>query len=172
MPRVIARRRTASSPLEPHCRRGRASSSPGFTFVEIAIVVLIAGILLSVAYPKWVAHSADHRARAAARRIAHELRLASTRADSISQPILVEFLPASSEYRVQGWTNPDHPDAEYRVSLANAHGATVVAASFGGEPSVTFNGFGIPSAAGSVTVQAGNAQASVSMDAAGRVTAP
>lgn len=166
--RPALRRLSQPTFVPPHISTRRSA----FTFVELSIAVLVAGILLSVAYPRWAATAAKYRADAAAKRVAQELGLVSTQADATSQPILVEFLLNSSELRVQGWTDPDRPTQEYRVSLPMTHGATITSASFNGQPSVTFNGFGIPSAAGVVVVQAGNYQATVTMDAAGRVTAP
>lgn len=151
---------------------GGAARRRAFSFVEVAIAVAILGILLAVAVPRWAAAVGRHQARGAARRVAADLRLVAARADAKSASIRVEFHPALHEYSVPGAANPDAPGVDYRVNVKRLHGAVLAAADFGGQTSVTFNGYGVPDAPGSVTLQAGGHDAVVIVDAAGRVSGP
>jgi prepilin-type N-terminal cleavage/methylation domain-containing protein len=157
--------------IRDHAASGLAGRR-AFTFLEVAIAVAILGILLAVAAPRWADAVGRHQARGAARRLAADLRLVAVRADAKSASIRVEFYPALHEYCVLGTADPDAPGADYRVNLKRLHGAALAAVDFGGQTSVTFNGFGVPDAPGSVTLQAGGQVAVVSVDAAGRVSGP
>lgn len=159
-------------PLKLERGGARRRRRGGFSFVELVIAVLVFGILATVAAPRWVKSIGQYRVAAAAKQVALDLRLAAARADAKSQPILVEFFPSTHEYRVQGVADPDHPNTEYRVKLKELHGATLASVNFNNQATVTFNGYGVPSSSGSVTLQSGEGQAVVVVDASGQVTIP
>ena len=146
---------------------GQTPSRAGVTILELIIVLMVMAILTAAAAPKFFDSLARYRAEAAAQRIAHDLRLARRQAKSISASQSVVFnSPAAHQYELTGMDDPDRPGQTYVVSVAaEPYMATIVTADFNGDATVIFDGYGQPDSGGSVTVQSGAHQRTVTLDA-------
>jgi prepilin-type N-terminal cleavage/methylation domain-containing protein len=149
-----------------HSRRG------GFSLIELALVLAIAGIMFAIAAPRYGQAVDRYRADISAKRVAADLILAKTRARTASHSQSVTFDRSTGTYTLPGEASPDHPSSTYSVDLRKApYQASLVAASFSGTSAITFNGYGVPDSAGSVTVQAGSSRRTVAVSAnSGEIT--
>ena len=139
----------------------------GFSLAELVIVLMVMAIVTAAAAPKFFDSLARYRVEAAAKRIAHDLRLARRQAMSASASQDIDFnSPAAHQYEMPGMDDPHRPGQTYVVSVASEpYLATIVAVDFGGDDTLVFDGYGQPDTGGSVTVQAGDHQRTVTVDA-------
>jgi len=79
----------------------------------------------------------------------------------------VNFSPSSNQYTIPGMPDPGVPGStSYTVTFGSTqNAASLVSASFGGGPSVSFDGYGTPSSGGTVVVRAGSVTMTVIMSA-------
>jgi len=147
------------------CRRG-------YTIVEMAVVVLLLGILAAIAAPKFQTALSVQRVDAVARRVAADLRLARNYARKVSQSQTVTFDVSAESYSMSSMPALDRPSTVYSVSLTGTsqYYGEVVSADFGGAANVQFDIYGRPNNAGSVTVRSSGRQKVVQVDGAGIVT--
>ena len=146
----------------------------GVTLVELVIVFMVMAILTAAAAPQFFDSLARYRAEAAAKRIAHDLRLARRQAKSNSASQSVVFnSPATHQYQLPGMDHPQRPGQSYIVSvLDEPYLGTIVTVDFGGDATIIFDGYGTPDSGGAVTVQVGEHQRVVTVDAdSGKVDA-
>lgn len=144
----------------------------GVTLVELVIVLMILAILAAAAAPRFFDSLSRQRAESAAKRIAHDLRLARRQAAAASSSQTVTFnSPAAHQYELLNMDDPHRPGQAYVVNVSmEPYLATIVGANFGGDATIVFDGYGRPDSDGTVTVQAGSHQAVVQLDAeSGRV---
>ncbi len=149
-------------------------TSRGFTLVEVVIVVLILGILAAVAAPRFA--GALHRARAeeAAKRIQVDLGYAREKAISSSSPLTVSFTPLTDDYTIPVLADLNRPGRQYAVALnSSPYNAALVSATLGGDGDVQFDRYGIPDSGGTITVESGGYQQTVTVNAdTGKATIP
>ena len=159
----------------------------GFTLVELVMVLLIVGLLAWVAAPSRSAID-EIKLRAAARRVAADLRYAQGLAVTRRIRHGVSFDTASSSYFVYSPTprlpvpdpaNPGRPLIEAFRAGGELQGVSIDTASFGGSSAVAFDTFGTPLDAsgrdllspGHVVLSYAGARASVAIEpGTGRVT--
>jgi prepilin-type N-terminal cleavage/methylation domain-containing protein len=146
----------------------------GFTLVEVAVVIAILAVLAAIAVPRYSLALQRYRAAAVGQRVAADLALAQTlgKTTSIGQP--VAFSVASNNYQLTGYAGflGGGAQANYTVSLAaSPYNATLVSANFNSTTQVTFNRFGQPDNGGTVVVQVGTVQKTITVDGTtGKVT--
>ena len=140
--------------------RGRARCRKAFTLTELLIVVAVMAILAMAVVPN-VLDSSDAQAVSATRLIASALEYAQNEAISSQTPVTVTFTPATETYELSNTSgrlihpiNKEQYVVDFR-SRRNFDRLDVVSADFEGEAFVTFDVLGAPSAAGTITVQAG-----------------
>lgn len=146
----------------------------GASLIELMMVLGIVSVIAAIAMPRFGASTDRYRTELAAKRIAADLIHARTRAESRSASHEIVFSLANDDYVVTAMPDPDHPAEDYRVMLTDEpYHATLVSADFDGDSIVTFDGFGVPDSGGTVVVQAGGVQRTVTIVAnTGQVTVP
>ncbi len=145
--------------------QSRSCSLRGFSLVELVCVVVIIGILSVIAVPRFSNSIALQRVDAAARRVQVDLALARRQAKISTTSQTVAFDTETNSYRLVGMMDPDHPAAEYKVSLSEEpYSTTIVSADFGGDAEIIFDGWGAPDSGGSVLVQVGSHQKTINVD--------
>lgn len=144
----------------------------GFSLPELMVVMLIIGIVAVAGMPSYARSISQFRAEAAAKRIAADLMYARQTAMNQGTSKQVAFAVSTNSYSMPTVPNPDRPSLMYSVKLSStAYPAKIMAASFGGFSLVTFDRFGQPNTAGSITVQAQEYQRLVNLNAVtGRAT--
>lgn len=138
----------------------------GYTLVELVLVVAIVAVLAGIAVPRYGRGAARYRADAVAKRIAAELQQAQQRARSGSGPCTILFDTATSSFAVTYPTIGGVAGRTIRTDLTlPPYAATIRAANFGGGNSLSFNGYGKPSSAGTLVVGSGNEQRTITVSA-------
>lgn len=150
----------------PRSRWGHASRPRhALSLLEVCLVLAIISVGAAIAAPRYAAYTVRYRADLAARRVAKDLDLARSSARAGSSTRAVVFDTTKSRYQVQGWTSLDNKNAAYWVALSDSpYGVQLVSAAFGGIATVTYNGWGLPSAGGKVTLAVGPEQRTVTVD--------
>ena len=153
----------------------RQTSRGAFTLVELLMVITVLIIAAAIVLPN-IGSAGDAQAMSAARVVAADLEMARDLALKTQRPHTVLFSNDEQSYKVvedyggESYASADaidHPVVEgrtFEVTLARRNGMGGVAVAqvdFGGDGHVTFNELGEPSSAGSVTVEAGQAQMQV-----------
>ena len=143
----------------------------GVTLIDMAITVLVVGILAAAAVPRFAGALHIYRADAAAKRVAADFNFARDQAIATSVPQTVVFDSAGTQYTLSGVADPDRPSQAYGVAL-NAEPYVVSAAvSLGSTRSVTYDIYGRPDQGGTVTVSSGGVSKVVTVDpTTGRAT--
>jgi prepilin-type N-terminal cleavage/methylation domain-containing protein len=155
------------------------SRSCGFTLVELVLVVLVLTIAAAIVIPS-IGSAADSQASGAARVVACDLKSAQSLAQTTQQPHTILFSPDRQTYKVvRNYAGEDYADADaiphpvragqlYEMVLRRQGGlgsVTVTDVDFDGDAYVTFDAEGTPSAAGTVTVGAGDILMTVTVQA-------
>ena len=139
------------------------------------MVLFIMAVLCAIAVPRYVNASNSYRTNMAAGKVAADLGLARSQAWASGSGHTVTFSVSASQYTLVGVTDPvKKTQANTVVNLtANPYVSTIVSANFGGQTSFVFDGYGIPSAGGTVVVSSGGYRRTISLDAvSGNVTTP
>jgi Tfp pilus assembly protein FimT len=145
---------------------GRAGKPRGFTLFELVIVGATITVLSAIAIPRWGNSIANYRASLIARRVAADISLAQARARAASANQRVVFDIAANQYQLPEFTDPDRPSGLYTVSLTDPTlSGVLVSASFGGSPTLTMNGYGLPAAAGTIQIRSGTVTRVVTVNA-------
>ena len=136
----------------------------GLSLLDVVISVLIIGVLAASAGPRFAGTLEFYRAQSAAERIQADLGLARESARSNSSPVAVQFSPATDDYTIPAISHLDSPGLTYAVDIDAAYDAEIVSAVLGGDSVLTFDRYGQPDSGGTVTVQSGGTQQTVTVD--------
>jgi len=151
----------------------------GFTIVELIIVLIIIGILLTVVSGRFLAGVGTMKVTAASEHIKAHIRLARQRSSLEQVSFAAEFNTATDNYRVYNTSTSDEikdPLTQKDLNITFSgdpefDGVTIDSANFGGSNEVSFNSFGEPSSSGSVTISYGDNSKIISVEAvSGRVS--
>jgi len=143
-----------------HRRSGRNESSPGFTLVEMLVVVVILAIIGAVVIPLAIG-TGGMEAMSAARIIAADLQYAQNVAMTRQSPVTVQFDTPGDSYSLSNASGPlKHPmtQADYVVDFQSKREfgqLDIVTVYFEGSQIVVFDELGSPDRGGYVTVQGG-----------------
>jgi prepilin-type N-terminal cleavage/methylation domain-containing protein len=144
---------------------------PGFTLLELVLVLGILTVLGAVAAPRFASAGARYRVDLAARRIAADLHLAQRAARSTGSATVLTFDTVNHRYQITGIDALDG-SGSYQVDLAaSPYQSTLSSAVFGSGSVLTFDGWGVPDVNGVLTLVAGAETRTVSLDhPSGRAT--
>jgi general secretion pathway protein H len=81
---------------------GFAAEEPGFTLIEMIVVLVVLGLVIGLVLGRGPMHSPALDARVAAREVAQVLRLARSRAIALDRPIAVSLDIAARAVRIEG----------------------------------------------------------------------
>jgi len=136
-----------------------------FTLVEAFFVMVILAILSAIAVPRYAGFVANQQLEGAARRLTADLSLAQRQARRSSASQTVAFDVANSKYQLVGMKHLDHPSQPFEICLKDEpYRARIVSASFGGDATLVFDGFGAPDTAGTVVIAVGAYQKTINLD--------
>lgn len=138
---------------------------PAFTLFELAMVLAVVAIASAIAIPRYAQSIARYRVEGAAARVARDLALARESARSASASRTVIFRVSAASYDISGAAALNNASAAYSVDLtAEPYRAEIRSANFNNAPTVTFNGFGVPSTGGKVMLRSGSHTRTVVVD--------
>ncbi|MBN1489571.1 MAG: prepilin-type N-terminal cleavage/methylation domain-containing protein [Phycisphaerae bacterium] len=154
------------------CARSR-ERCPGYTLVEVVLVLAILGLCAGIAVPRFANSIALHRAEAAGERLVVDLTLARQQARQSSASRTITFDSVAHSYSIAGVAGLDNQQATYSVVLTREpYNARIASVDLGGNNTITFDGYGAPDCGGSIVVSVGRFQVTVTVDAAtGKATA-
>ena len=135
------------------------------------MAMAIMGILAAIAIPRYARAISRYRASAAAQRIAHDIAQVQSLARMTSASQTIEF--KSDRYQMDNVRDLESASANSTVILAaEPYSAAIASVNLtASATAITFDGYGMPNCAGSITVQSGTSSRIVVIDAVtGRVT--
>ena len=146
-------------------RSNEISRRVGLTLVEIVMVLAIMGIIFALAAPRYGSAICRFQVDTASKRLIRDLTTARERARAQGANQTVSFTVASDTYTVAGMTGLDGSE-NYTVNVSGEpYNASLVSAGFGGQSSVVFNGYGVPTNGGTVVLESGGYTKTVTVDA-------
>ncbi len=123
---------------------------PGFTLVELFIVMMILGIIAAIAVPLYTS-AASIQLKTAANMVASDLEYAKSMAMSTGRSFSVVFDASAESYRIKDGTDdanhPVHIGAKYKVDFANdsrLNKVDIERATFNSTNTVKFDYLGAP----------------------------
>ena len=129
-------------------RTGRA-----FSLLELLTVLAIMVVVTAIATPRFAESGLDYRLNSAARRVLADLGQAQAAARAASTARTVTFDQAGRSYSIASLRQLDGTSTGYTVNLASdPFRIDTLSADFSGAKSVTFDGFGQPGSAGTITL--------------------
>lgn len=145
----------------------RSHARRAFSLVELMIVMTIVASVAGIAIPRYANSIARYRVEVSAQRVAADLNMAHEQARITSRAILVQIDPDLDELSIPYLTSLDDQTSPYLVRFRQEPYVTsIMAADFGGQTKVTFDGFGRPDNAGTVIVKVGDNQRTIVLDSA------
>lgn len=136
-----------------------------FSFLEVLFVISILALLAGLATPRFANALAQRRLEGATRQLMADLSYAKRRARLSSKPQTIKISSLSRQYTIVGLIDPDRPARAYSVSLADEpYGVTALAADFGGDAELIFNGHGDPDSGGTITIEVGGLSTVLTID--------
>ena len=152
--------RASVHPCNCSSKRHRA-----FSLFEIITVAIVLAAIATMAVPRYSDFLVNQRLEAAARRLVVDMALAQREARFTGTDKTVTFNTATDRYTLVGIPDLDHPQKDYEaILIGEPYRTNILTADFGGEDKVVFNGFGIPSSGGSVTIKVGRMVKTITFD--------
>jgi type II secretory pathway pseudopilin PulG len=136
-----------------------------FTLLELVMILAIVATLAAIAAPRYAAALTSYRAEGASRRIVADLELARSTAQAKSATVTVSFDVVNDRYDIAGVPSLNDPGTDIGVDLSREpYHADLVAANFGGNDKVRFDGYGIPDNGGVIAVSCGTSMKIINLD--------
>ena len=138
----------------------------GFSLIELVLVMFIIGIVAAIALPRFAQANARQQLEAAANRVVNDLERARHEARASSNAVAISFSTSDNSYSYASAVGTTFEmqldESPYQVELSKAL--------FNGSSNVAFNGYGMPSSNGPVTLKSNAGTVKVTLDATGRVS--
>lgn len=158
-------------PGPPPARPARGRRGRAFSLLELVLVLAILATVSAIAMPRLAVASARYQVETAARRVAADLRLARARAQAASASQSVVFTLSPARYSITGMADLDRPANAYQVNLAGEpYRCELLQATFGGDQTVVFDGFGRPDSAGTIELRCGVWTKTLTLERSGEVS--
>ncbi len=142
---------------------------PGFTLVELVMVLGILALLSAVAVPRYTQAVNRYRGQAAAEQIVRVLQLAQSTARQRSTDVSVWFDVPNDTLHAPQLDDPDR-DGAWVINLnQRPWRARLTRADFQGQTHVQYDGYGETDATGSAAVEAGGITWQIVLDTHGRL---
>jgi type II secretion system protein H len=156
-----------------HLRAGIAPPT-GFTLIDLVVVVLIMGITTAVVVPRYAEFVSELRVKAAAQRLAADLRLARHEAVVRSQDIDVVLSAHAPHVTIAGLPHLGNPAADYTTDLSGyPYYSTLLMNTSATPGTMGFNMHGLPTRGGELTLESGGRRQTVLVNKeTGEVTVP
>ncbi len=136
-----------------------------FSLLELVLIIAIIAIVAAIAVPRYGNSLARYHAEVTARRVVADLGLAQAMARTTTSAVTVTFEVPNNRYELQGVVDADHPGQNASLTLADPpYYAQLVAAVFGGDKVVIFDGYGMPDSGGSIDITAGGVTKTIQLD--------
>lgn len=145
---------------------------PGFSILELVVVLLVMGIVAAAATPSFYTSLRHHELETAARRLALDLEQARHAARVKSQTQSLNFTNATSYTLSSGVVDMDSAGQTYSVDLAGTpYELDNVAVNLGGPTTISFDGYGNVSVGGTIVLALGDQTRTVTLNATnGQIT--
>lgn len=144
----------------------RSLGAGAFSMIELVLVIAIVAILAAITAPRYAKAGARYRIDAAAKRVVRDLAMARQRARLRGATQTVTFSESTNSYQIAGIAALNDSTKTYTVTLSdNLYQTTLVEADFGGSTSVSFDGYGVPSSGGTISLQIGDYSKTVVLNA-------
>jgi prepilin-type N-terminal cleavage/methylation domain-containing protein len=131
---------------------GRAFVRAGFSIIELVVCLTILAVAAAIAVPRYAASQQRYRVLTAGERVAGDVARACELARAASQTVTVTFTINNPVYSAATGTGKA---GGFACDLsAPPYECWVQGADFGGSPLLQVTGYGVPVAAGTVTVRA------------------
>jgi|GEM_PF-868387 len=139
--------------------------APAFTLLELSIVIVVVGVVAAVSMPKYAESRSRYQVELAVRKVCLDATYVQNDARYASTSRSIEYDLSLDRYEFvyakPGFASPETAtvslrDQPFRVLLLKAD--------FNGSPILAFNGFGVPTAGGTLAVGAGARGKSISID--------
>ena len=138
----------------------------GDTFMDLAITILIMGILTAVAVPKFADTLHRHRLTNAARQLKADIDLARRFARAKTSSETLTFNTTSESYSFSSLTDPNHHSLLKLIDLSKSpFQCEITDVNFNSTTAVTFNSYGVPDNGGTITLSCASYQMVVTVDA-------
>ncbi|MFN0195847.1 MAG: Tfp pilus assembly protein FimT/FimU [Planctomycetaceae bacterium] len=134
----------------------RTANRSGVTLIDMACTTLLIGVMAAVAVPRLSSSINYYRIESASKQIASEIEMVRRYAKATGKNQSVTFDLALNKITMSAMADMDHPASYRSVSLNNLNGTvTLVSASFGGIPTLTFDMHGKPVNGGTIQILSG-----------------
>ena len=156
----------------------------GFSLIEMVCVIAIIAVISAIALPHWASAVQNQQMNLALRRISSDIALAQARANYGSAAVTITFSPATNSYQIVGMPDPDRPAQTYTVNLSgDPYHVTLTSVNFTSAntgssgpttmpvgtanpgTSLGFDGYGTPTAGGTIVLTQGGTSRTMTIDA-------
>ena len=148
-----------------HDNQSHNNDPRAFSLLELVMIIAIIAIVSAIAVPRYGNSLARYHAEVTARRVVADLGLAQAMARTTTSAVTVTFEVPSNRYVLQGVADADNPGQDASLTLSDPpYHAQLVAAVFGGDDVVIFDGYGMPDSGGSIDISAGGVTKTIQLD--------
>jgi type II secretory pathway pseudopilin PulG len=145
----------------------RRRARRGISLVEMVISVLVVGIVAAAGGVRYASALQTNGVNQACRRLAADIETARHAARSRRTTVTITFDTTNHTYQINGLVDPDRPASASTLVRLAAYSPSIVlsSAAFGGDATLSFNGFGVPDSGGTAQISWGGATQTVTVAA-------